>query len=215
MMPEGLGGGIGQGWRAVFATVALGVTAFVIYGLFASGFGRPRPAASVPVVLEAPAPTAMETFAPSAPVPSVSVPSASGAVGPVRGVSSVQATLAVISDDLWLTYLPAGLVRGGGQAIRGPGDWAMFRSSAGYVEGHVEHGAATASWQSFRERIGLLNAHVTTVRGKPAVIGAHPGGGLLIAWLERAGTGAWIRVSDSLGKELLAIAASARAPVGD
>jgi hypothetical protein len=37
----------------------------------------------------------------------------------------------------------------------------------------------------------------------------------MIVWLERVGTGARIRVSDSLSRELLAVAASVKAPVGD
>ncbi|MEV4171883.1 hypothetical protein [Nonomuraea sp. NPDC049709] len=192
MIPEGYE--IGQGWRAALAGLAFGLTALIIYALFSSGFGRPpRHAGAAP---------------PAVPV-----------AGPPAVAVAAVATLAVISDDLWLTYLPDGLDRGGGGAIeRRPGvegGWAWFGSADRFVEAQVEHGTVAADWDGYRKRATLLNARATTVRGRPAVVGRHPGGGRAIVWLERAGTGAWIRVSDSLGGELVAIAASVKNRVGD
>ncbi|NRQ30775.1 hypothetical protein HII36_02835 [Nonomuraea sp. NN258] len=151
---------------------------------------------------------------------------ASGSVGstsppatPRHTASASGTALAVISDNFWLTYLPAGLERTGGGAIEPEpgvaGGWARFGSADGFVEAQVEHGRVAADWDGYRARTTLLNARATTIRGKPAVVGKHPSGGRMIVWLERVGTGAWIRVSESLGKELLAIAASVKAPVGD
>ncbi|MEQ4714928.1 hypothetical protein [Nonomuraea sp. B19D2] len=178
MIPEEPGG-IGQGRRAALAVLAFGVAALIIYGLFSSGFGRPRPAAGVAAV-------------------------------PVR--TPPQAAPAVVSHDFWITYLPAGLARSGGGAIKPRGAWARFGSGDRYVEAQVE---PAADWASYRRRDTVLDARATIVRGRPAVAGRHPNGGRLIVWLERAGTGAWIRVSESLGRELVAIAASVKGPVGD
>jgi hypothetical protein len=129
---------------------------------------------------------------------------------PVR--TPPEATLAVVSHDFWLTYLPAGLERSGGGAIEPKGAWARFGSGDRFVEAQVE---PAADWASYRKQATVLDAHVTTVRGRPAVAGRHPSGGRLIVWLERAGEGAWIRVSESLSRELVAIAASVKGPVGD
>ncbi|SDM53312.1 hypothetical protein [Nonomuraea jiangxiensis] len=136
------------------------------------------------------------------------------AAGRGTAAGPAEPVLAVVSGDFWLTYLPAGLERGGGGAIRQEpgvaGEWARFRSAGGFVEARVEHGAVAGGWASYRERVAVPGAREITVRGRPAVAGRHPGGGLMIAWLERAGTGAWIRVSDSLSGDLMAIAASAK-----
>ncbi len=201
MIPEGRGSG--RGWRAALATLAFAVTALVIYALFSSGFGRiPRP------VEEPPEPVAVVT-----PTPATKGASVAGRI------STSEAGLAVVSDDFWLAYLPGGLERIGGGVIESePGveaGWARFGSAGRFVEAQVEHGSVAADWQSYRARITVLDARATTVRGKPAVVGRHPDGGRVIAWLERVGTGAWIRVSESLGKELVAVAASVQAPVGD
>ncbi|MFI6501882.1 hypothetical protein [Nonomuraea typhae] len=125
--------------------------------------------------------------------------------------------IAVVSDDFWLTYLPAGLERtGGGDAASGTaGGWARFGTGDRTVEAQVEHGTVAADWETYRKRAVVRSARETTVRGRPAVVGAHPDGGRMIVWLERAGTGAWIRVSEALANELLAIAASVKAPVRD
>ncbi|QFY06053.1 hypothetical protein GBF35_04625 [Nonomuraea phyllanthi] len=171
--------GAGQGRRAVLALLAFAVTALIIYLLFASGFGRPRPAA-----VAAPA---------AVPVPQ-------------------RAALAVVSGDLWLTYLPAGLERSGGGAVEPSGAWARFGTAGRFVEAQVE---PAADWASYQRRATVLDPRSTVVRGRPAVAGRAPGGGRLIVWLERAGTGAWIRVSDSLAGELVPIAASVKGPVGD
>ncbi|MEV4112356.1 hypothetical protein [Nonomuraea sp. NPDC049695] len=176
MIPEDPGG-IGEGRRAALAALAFGVAAGIIYLLFSSGFGRPRPAAVAAAV-------------------------------PVR--TPPEAGLAVVSHDFWLTYLPAGLARSGGGAIGVAGAWARFGSGDRFVEARIE---PAPDWASYRRQVA--DARATTVRGRPAVAGRHPGGGLLIVWLERAGTGAWVRVSEPLGRELVAIAASARGPVGD
>ncbi|MEU8251479.1 hypothetical protein [Nonomuraea sp. NPDC048916] len=207
MMPEGPRSG--EWRRAALAFGALGVTILVIYELFSSGFGRPPHMGAgsptpVPVVEPAPAATSGPGRA---------------AAGRPGSVSAPKATLAVISGDFWLTYLPAGLRRTGGGAIPPApgveGAWARFGSAGGFVEARVERGTVAANWESYRDRVSLADARDTTIRGRPAMVGRHPSGGRMIVWLERAGTGAWIRVSESLGKELLPLAASARAPVGD
>ncbi|SEH00285.1 hypothetical protein SAMN05444920_11619 [Nonomuraea solani] len=203
MIPEGQE--IGHGLRAVLAALALGAAGLIIYLIFSSGFGRPPHAA-------------MRTPAP-APAPAITRPAAP--VRPVAAAAAVprppESVIAVISGDFWLTYLPRGLVRTGGGALRdgAEGGWARFGSAGGFVEVRVEHGSVAADWDGYRKRITVLSPRPTTVRGKPAVAGRHPGGGRVIVWLERPGTGAWIRVGDSLGRELLAIAASVKAPVGD
>ncbi|MFI6922138.1 hypothetical protein ACIBIZ_19510 [Nonomuraea spiralis] len=201
MIPEGHAGG--QGWRALLAGLAFAVTALAIYTLFQSGFGRPHP------------PSAGSSYVPAPPLkvtPGTSRPAAAAAAPP-------EPLLAVVSDDFWLTYLPRGLERSGGGAVAPEtgveGGWARYGTPGRYVEVEVEHGTVAADWDAYRARITVLDARETTVRGRPAVVGRHPRGGKVIAWLERPGTGAWVRVSDSLGGELLAIAASARAPVGD
>lgn len=180
----------GQVWRAGLAFAALTVSVFLIYQIFSSGFGRTTQVAVAP-----PSPTLQVAAA----LPTT--------------------TIAVISDNFWLTYLPAGLDRTGGGAIEPEpgveGGWARFGGVDRFVEAQVEHGTVAADFDTYRLRVALLDARNTTVRGKPAVVGRHPGGGRAIVWLERVGTGAWIRVSDALSKELLAVAASVRAPVGD
>ncbi|MEV0383235.1 hypothetical protein [Nonomuraea sp. NPDC050643] len=181
---------IGQVPRAALAALALAAAAVTIYLLFSTGFGRPPSAA-------------MEPPRPAPP------PRAPG------GVTTLETALGVVSGDFWLTALPKGLEREGGGAIAPRGGWARFGSAAGFVEARVDHGDVAAGWNDYRGRISLLNARPTTVRGRPAVAGRHPAGGRVIAWLEREGTGAWIRVSDSFGRELVALAASVQAPVGD
>ncbi|MFG1709026.1 hypothetical protein ACFLIM_38130 [Nonomuraea sp. M3C6] len=194
MIPEGCG--IGQGWRATLAALALAVTALIIYAIFSSGFGRPQRAG---VVTPQPVPVSTGRPAAAARVP--------------------EASLAVVSDNFWFTYLPAGLERDGGGAIKPEpgvdGGRARFGSADRFVEAQVEHGTVAADWASYRKRVAVRDARATTVRGRPAVVGGHPSGGRMIVWLERVGTGAWIRVSDSLSRELVAIAASVKAPVGD
>ncbi|MEU7863572.1 hypothetical protein [Nonomuraea sp. NPDC049141] len=212
MMPEG--GTSGQALRAMLAFLALGVAASIIYGLFSSGFGQVHPVpvgAPPPVRTDGPSPVAGGATAP-APAPA-----------PVRGVtvtaSSASARIAVVSNDFWLTYLPAGLDRADGGAIEpDQGAWARFAPKTkpgGYVEVRVEHGPVAADWLTYQRRISLRTPRDTTVRGRPALVGRYPGGGLMIVWLERTGTGAWIRVSESLSDELLRVAASVKAPVGD
>ncbi|MFI7617089.1 hypothetical protein ACIBP6_38270 [Nonomuraea terrae] len=197
------GQNIGQGRRAALAALAFVVTALIIYALFSSGFGRPPRAP-----METPPPAAVP--APST-TPSPDRPAAAGAAQP--------SPIAVVSDRLWLTYLPRGLERSGGGTIEptpgAEGARARYGSATRFVEVQVEHGTVAADWDGFRERITVLDPRATTVRGKPAVVGRHPDGGRVLAWLERPGTGAWIRVSDSLSGELVRIAASVRAPVGD
>lgn len=179
---------LGQGRRAVLTALAFGVTAVIIYALFSSGFGRlPRSAAPMPM-----------------PVPVREVGP------PARPMGAAVPALAVVSDDLWLTYLPRGL-----ENSRAGGASARFGTAGRFVEARMERGTVAAGWDGYRERITVLDARATTVRGRPAVAGRHPAGGRVIVWLERPGAGAWIRVSDSLGGELAAIAASAKAPVGD
>ncbi|GAA4974342.1 hypothetical protein HD597_009282 [Nonomuraea thailandensis] len=205
MIPEGHH--IGQGWRAALAMLAFGVTALVIYGLFSSGFGR-LPRAAVPT--PAPAPRQVEP----APGTEPDRPAAAAAAhpGPVRAAGP--GALWVVSDGFWLTYLPEGLARGGGR-VTATAARATFGTASRLVEVQVEHGTVATDWGAYRRRITVLDARATTVRGRPAMVGRHPGGGRVIAWLERPGTGAWIRVSDSLSSELVAIAASVKAPVGD
>ncbi|GAA2827882.1 hypothetical protein [Nonomuraea rubra] len=205
MIPEGHE--IGQGWRAALAALALGVTALVIYGLFSSGFGR-LPRAAVPT--PEPAPSQAEP----APLAEPDRPAAAGAGQPSPVRASGSGALWVVSGGFWLTYLPDGLARSGGE-VTASAARARFGSASRFVEVQVEHGTVATDWGAYRKRITVLDARATTVRGRPAVAGRHPGGGRLIAWLERPGTGAWIRVSDSLSSELVAIAASVKAPVGD
>jgi hypothetical protein len=197
------GQNIGQGRRAALAALAFAVTGLIIYALFSSGFGRP-PRAAMETPPPAPVPTA-------SPAPSPDRPAAAGAAQP--------SPIAVVSDRLWLTYLPRGLERGGGGTIEpapgAEGARARYASATGFVEVQVEHGTVAADWDGFRERVTVRDSRATTVRGRPAVVGRHPDGGRVIAWLERPGTGVWIRVSDSLSDELVRIAASVRAPVGD
>ncbi|MEV1004314.1 hypothetical protein [Nonomuraea sp. NPDC050202] len=219
MIPEGHQ--IGQGWRAALAALAFAVTALVIYALFSSGFGRlPRAAAPTPE----PAPRQVEPAprqtepAPRqvepAPRAQPDRPAAAVAARPSPVRASGRDALWVVSDGFWLTYLPEGLARSGGK-VTASAARATFGSAGRVVEVQVEHGTVATDWGAYRKRITVLDARATTVRGKPAVAGRHPGGGRVIAWLERPGTGAWIRVSDSLSSELAAIAASVKAPVGD
>ncbi|MEV4069619.1 hypothetical protein ACGFJC_16580 [Nonomuraea fuscirosea] len=200
MIPEGHE--LGQGARAALAGLALGVTALIIYGLFSSGFGRP-PRLALPTPRPAPA------------LPPDPAPAAAGAVGP-RPVRA----LAVVAGDLWLTHLPSGLERAGGGVLgRRPGvesgAWARFGGAGRFVEVQVERGTVAAGWDRYRTRVAVRAARAVTVRGRPALVGRHPAGGRVIVWLERPGTGAWVRVSDSLSDDLVAIAASVQARVGD
>ncbi|WP_327585766.1 hypothetical protein OHA25_01055 [Nonomuraea sp. NBC_00507] len=210
MIPEGRDGG--RGWRAVVAALAFAMAGLIIHALFSSGFGRiARPAEEAPPPL-AVAPPETRLGGDQANVRPASAE-------PTRGSDSRGGVLAVISDDFWLTYLPAGLERSGGGVIEPEpgvkGGWARFAAAGRFVEAQVEHGMVAVDWQSYRSRVTLLDARDTTVRGRPAAVGRHPNGGRMIVWLERVGTGAWIRVSDSLSGELLAVAASVKAPVGD
>ncbi|MEO3891128.1 hypothetical protein [Nonomuraea sp. B5E05] len=227
MIPEARAGR--QGWRTALAALAFAATALIIYGLFSSGFGRPpRAAVETPQPVPAPSPADDRPPATAAgegvtaaegrtPTPAAEDRAAAAAAVPAR--RAVVPALAVISDDLWLTYLPAGLARSGGGAIgQEPGvegRWARWSAGGDFVEARVEQGAVAAGWARYRERVAVLNARAITVRGRPAVVGEHLKGGRMIAWLERAGTGAWVRVSDSLAGELVTIATSIRAPVGD
>ncbi|MEU5868677.1 hypothetical protein ABZ815_46430 [Nonomuraea sp. NPDC047529] len=195
MIPEG-GGVAGQGRRALLAGLAFAMTALVIYALFQSGFGRSHP------------PSAGSSYVPAPPLKVAPRPGAAAAAPP-------EPLFAVVSDDLWLTYLPRGLRRSGGGAVAPDGVRARYGTADRYVEAQVEHGTAAADWDTYRAHLDVPDARETTVRGRPAIVGPHPRGGRMIAWLERPGTGAWIRVSDSLAGELLPIAASARGPVGD
>ncbi|MGI5284244.1 hypothetical protein ACQEVF_12990 [Nonomuraea polychroma] len=228
MIPEGRDRG--RGWRAVAAAVAFALTGLVIYTVFSSGFGRTaRPAAQAPPPLAVATPEARldgsraEVARPASagPTPASSEKGPSGAVtgAPTRVSGPRATTLAVISDDFWLTYLPAGLERSGGGVIAPEpgveGGWARFGTADKFVEVQVEHGIVAADWQSYRSRVTVLDARDTTVRGRPAAVGRHPSGGRVIVWLERVGTGAWIRVTESLRGELVAVAASVKAPVGD
>ncbi|MFI6293422.1 hypothetical protein ACIBEJ_17660 [Nonomuraea sp. NPDC050790] len=175
----------GQWWRAAFSVLALVSSVVALSLVFSTDFGHE------------PRP------APPPPAPAIVEPT----------------TIAVVSDDFWLTHLPDGLERTGGGVIAQEegveGGWARFQSGEATVEAQVEHGTVAADWETYRERADLGRARETTVRGRPAAVGAHPEGGRMIVWLERVGTGAWIRVSESLARELLAIAASVKAPVGD
>ncbi|WP_327087741.1 hypothetical protein OIE66_36300 [Nonomuraea sp. NBC_01738] len=188
---------LGQWWRAVLAAAALAAASLIIYLLFSSGFGRTQ--------------RVMTAVPPPVPQPELVL-----ATTPAPAPTAV---IAVVSDNFWLTYLPAGLERTGGGAVRPEpgveGGWARFGTGDRAVEAQVEHGTVAADWETYRKRATLTNPRAITVRGKPAMIGGHPGGGRVIVWLERVGTGAWIRVSDSLSADLLTIAASVRAPVGD
>ncbi|MGP3934760.1 hypothetical protein [Nonomuraea sp. KM88] len=225
MIPEARAGR--QGWRTALAALAFAAAALIIYGLFSSGFGRPpRAAVETPQPVPAPPPTADRTPATGAasrtPATENRTPAAEDRAAAAAAVPARRAAapaLAVISGDLWLTYLPAGLARSGGGTIGHEpgveGRWARWSAGGDVVEARVEQGAVAAGWARYRERVAVLNARAITVRGRPAVVGEHPKGGRMIAWLERAGTGAWVRVSDSLAGELLTIATSARAPVGD
>ncbi|MEU7839178.1 MULTISPECIES: hypothetical protein [unclassified Nonomuraea] len=208
MKPEGGTGG--QALRAMLAFLALGVTVSIIYGLFSSGFGRLHrtPVGAPPPVQAPPA------------------PAQPGRAGPVRGRTVTAALaaprIAVVAHDFWLTYLPAGFDRADGGVIEpDQGAWARFAPERGpgardrFVEVRVEHGAAAADWATYQRRTPLLTPRDTTIRGRPALVGRHPGGGLMIVWLERTGTGASIRVSESLSEELLRVAASVKGPVGD
>ncbi|MEV1248852.1 hypothetical protein [Nonomuraea sp. NPDC049750] len=208
MKPEGGTGG--QALRAMLAFLALGVTVSIIYGLFSSGFGRlHRTPVGAPAPLQAPP-----------------APAQAGRAGPARGRTVTAALaaprIAVVAHDFWLTYLPAGFDRADGGVIEpDQGAWARFTPERGtgaqdrFVEVRVEHGAAAADWATYQRRTPLRTPRETTIRGRPALVGRHPGGGLMIVWLERTGTGAWIRVSESLSDELLRVAASVKAPVGD
>ncbi|AQZ66949.1 unnamed protein product [[Actinomadura] parvosata subsp. kistnae] len=206
MIPEGHH--TGQGWRAALAVLALGATAFIIYALFSSGFGRlPRAAVPTPEpVLAEPEPEPE-----SGPEPEPERPAGAGVGQPAPPRAPV---LAVVAADFWLSYLPDGLARSGGE-VTATGARARFGSAGGFAEVQVEHGTVAADWDGYRHRLTVLDARATTVRGRPAVAGRYPGGGRVLAWLERPGTGALVRVSDSFGRELAAIAASVKAPVGD
>ncbi|MGW4474820.1 hypothetical protein ACWENQ_34565 [Nonomuraea sp. NPDC004354] len=191
MAPDELVAGTGGGRRAALALAALAVTVLTIYAIFASGFGRVAPSAAPPAI--------------SAPAPPVAaaVPEA------VPGIT-------VVADNFWLTYLPSGLTRTGGGAIAPEpgveGGWARYASGAAFVEVQVERGTVAADWETYRERVSVAKPRKTTVRGRPALVGRHSGGGMVIAWLERTGTGAWIRVSDGLAHALVPLAASVRSP---
>ncbi|GAA4095320.1 hypothetical protein [Nonomuraea soli] len=186
----------GRWWRATVALLALAASVLVIAQLFSSGFGRTAAPALVQPRL---VPLTIAPTAPTVPAPSPSP------------------TIAVVSDDLWLTYLPGGLERIDGGPVEPAsgvhGGRVLFGSGDRSVEVQVERG--TFGWDAFRARNAVLDARPVIVRGKPAVVGRHPGGGRLIVWLERLGTGAWIRVSESLAAELLTIALSAKSPVRD
>lgn len=202
-----------RGWRAILAFTALAVTIAAIYSIFTSGFGRPTRTTAGPAARPLPTVTV-----PPEPAPTTARPRGASARAPVR-VPRPSTTIAVIADNFWLTYLPSDLVRTGGGAIEPEtgveGGWARFGSGERYVEAQVEHGTAAADWTTYRQRLTLTSPRDITVRGRPAMVGEHPSGGKAIAWLERAGTGAWIRVSDALSKELIPIAASVTAPVGE
>nr|WP_055505069.1 hypothetical protein [Nonomuraea pusilla] len=213
MAPEGRT--IGRGTRAALALAALGVTASTVYALFVSGFGRPG---------ETPAPPA------SAPSALVAEPGAAGVAGPPRltvpdagPVTPEAVTLEVVADGLWLTYLPPGLSRTGGGPISGgagaEGDTAVYGPRGRRLEARVERGGAATSWRTFRAAVtagaGPRQARETVVRGRPAVVATTRGGGRMIAWLERPGLGVEVRADAPLAGELLAVAASARTPVGD
>ncbi|MEU4696889.1 hypothetical protein [Nonomuraea dietziae] len=188
MAPDGLVTAHGGRWRAALALAALAVTVLTIIAIFSSGFGRTSPVTVVPTL---------------APTP----PSSPTATSPA---------ITVVADNFWLTYLPAGLSRTGGGSIAPEpgveGGWARYAAGSSFVEVQVEHGTVAADWETYRKRAVLASPRETTVRGKPALVGRHPSGGMMIAWLERTGTGAWIRVSDTLSADLLPLAASVQAP---
>ncbi|MEV5560592.1 hypothetical protein AB0L44_43745 [Nonomuraea wenchangensis] len=196
----------GQGRRAALAALAFTATAVAIYGLFASGFGRVRPPEA-----EEPAAAAQ---GPPAPAPPPRTPTPEPAAPPAP-------TLAVIADGFYLTYLPPGLKRtGGGTFGPGAGGWARYApagsaQSGRYVVARVDRGPVAADWPSYRAHAAVLDARETVVRGRPAVVGRDPRGGRTIAWLERRGTGVRVRAGETLRKELLAVAASVKARVGD
>ncbi|MEU4516123.1 hypothetical protein AB0G05_42085 [Nonomuraea wenchangensis] len=195
----------GQGRRAALAALAFAATAVAIYGLFASGFGRVQP--SEPE-------SAAAGQGPPAPAPPARTPSPEPAAPPAP-------TLAVIADGFYLTYLPPGLKRtGGGTFGPGAGGWARYApggsaQSGRYIVARVERGPFAADWPHYRSHAAVLDARATVVRGRPAVVGRDPRGGRTIAWLERRGTGVRVRAGESLRKELLAVAASVKARVGD
>ncbi|MFI6476446.1 hypothetical protein ACIBH1_00855 [Nonomuraea sp. NPDC050663] len=178
----------GRWWRATVALLALAASVLAIGQLFSSGFGR----TAAPAIVQ---PRLVPLTMPPTPSPSP--------------------TIAVISDDLWLTYLPGGLERTGGGLVEPAsgvhGGRVLFGGGDRSVEVQIEHGSF--GWDAFLARNAVLDARPVIVRGKPAVVGRHPGGGRLIVWLERLGTGAWIRVSESLAADLLTIALSAKSPV--
>ncbi|MGW5161587.1 hypothetical protein ACWEPN_39495 [Nonomuraea wenchangensis] len=197
----------GQSGRAALAALAFAATAVAIYGLFASGFGRVQP----------PDPAGEPAAAgqgPPAPAPPARTPSPKPAEPPAP-------TLTVIADGFYLTYLPPGLKRtGGGTFGAGEGGWARYApagsgQSGRYIVARVDRGPVAADWPRYRSHAGVLDARATVVRGRPAVVGRDPRGGRTIAWLERRGTGVRVRAGESLRKELLAVAASVKARVGD
>ncbi|MFF0769523.1 hypothetical protein ACFYUK_11565 [Nonomuraea wenchangensis] len=197
----------GQSGRAALAALAFAATAVAIYGLFASGFGRVQP----------PDPAGEPAAAgqgPPAPAPPARTPSPKPAEPPAP-------TLAMIADGFYLTYLPPGLKRtGGGTFGAGEGGWARYApagsgQSGRYIVARVDRGPVAADWPRYRSHAGVLDARATVVRGRPAVVGRDPRGGRTIAWLERRGTGVRVRAGESLRKELLAVAASVKARVGD
>ncbi|MEV0197291.1 hypothetical protein [Nonomuraea sp. NPDC050691] len=249
----------GQWWRAVLALGAFGVAAAAVYGIFSSGFGRPPHAAAlhpppamspVPVGSSAPASPPPASPPPASPTAGSPAPASSTAgtsapapapAGPALAPPPPDpaSTLAVVSGDLWFTYLPAGLTRtGGGVADTGPGSraaWAVWAVRAGngpgdagdgpgdrggygprdrFVEARADHGAIAASWAAYR-RTAPPGSRETAVRGRPAMVGRDPRGGRTIVWLERPGTGVRVRVGEPLAGELLPVAASVRSPVGD
>ncbi|MFE3447765.1 hypothetical protein ACFXJ8_02425 [Nonomuraea sp. NPDC059194] len=190
MAPDELVADQGGGRRAALALAALGVSVLTIYAIFSSGFGRV-------------ATSAVATPAPPTPIPSQApTPTAPG--------------ITVVADNFWLTYLPPGLTRTGGGAVEPEpgveGGWARYAAGSAFVEVQVEHGTVAADWDTYRQRATVTSPRETTVRGKPAVVGRHPSGGMMIVWLERTGTGAWIRVSDTLAESLTLLAASVRSP---
>ncbi|MGA5762995.1 hypothetical protein [Nonomuraea bangladeshensis] len=198
----------GQSRRAALAALAFAATAVAIYGLFASGFGRVRPPDP------AAEPAAAAGQGPPAPVPPARTPSPEPAAPPAP-------RLAVIADGFYFTYLPPGLKRtGGGTFGAGAGGWARYApagsgQSGRYIVARVERGPFAADWPRYRSHAAVLDGRATVLHGRPAVVGRDPRGGRTIAWLERRGTGVRVRAGESLRKELLAVAASVKARVGD
>ncbi|MFD1933013.1 MULTISPECIES: hypothetical protein [Nonomuraea] len=191
MAPDELVADRGGGRRAALALAALAATVLTIYAIFSSGFGRVAPsvdAASAPTIAT-----------PAPPDPTATSPG-----------------ITVVADNFWLTYLPPGLTRTGGGAVEPEpgveGGWARYASGSTFVEVQVEHGTVAADWDTYRRRATVTSPRETTVRGRPAVVGGHPSGGMMIVWLERTGTGAWIRVSDTLVESLIPLAASVQSP---